>query len=179
MLGYHGTTMDALLSIIDKGQIWNIHSEELWICSESGVYFWDPVELDSLDEALFLAKSNAAVGLVTAKHCRRVILELDVTDLEVWDDQSCEHMNGAMVHYGPIPTERIRRVWVDSDDLSLYRLHILADMVHMPLYNMPNIPAHVIEIAENTTPCDWGDYHEPQEMKGLDDEALKHLIASL
>lgn len=180
MLGYHGTTMDALLSIMEKGQIWNMHSEELWTCSECGVYFWNPEQLDGESEAIIMASGNASVGIPTAKYSRRVVLEVDLTDLEVFDDYSCKNMEGAIVHYGPISVDRIRRIWVDDEDLSFYKIHILASLVDMPLYNIPaEIPEHVVEIAQNTEPCFWEDWSELQEMKGLNDEELIKLIASL
>lgn len=156
---FHGTTADSLKQMREDGFIGGMSGQN-WIASEpNGVYMWDDERLE--DDAFFMAKGSASVGLVFAKDCRRVILEIDIEGLEVSDDYSCENMEGAIVHYGQIPFSRVVRIWEDSDDLSFYKIFVLRGFIDLPLFNTAEIPEQVLTaVRELKTYYFWEDYHE-------------------
>jgi len=150
MKAFHGTTADAFAKILADGFIGG-NNREIWVCSEpNSVYFWGGSEDSYMDEdeAFHMAHRNAYCGLMSSKDCRRVVLELNIEGLEFSEDQSCEHMEGAFVHYGQIPVNRIVKVWEDEEDLSWYRMDMLSTLVCMPLFNSSDIPEHVVKRAE-------------------------------
>lgn len=169
-IAYHGTSADNFKKMLDCGYIGGYIEDENWTVSEPNtVYMWDAE--DDPDEARMSAQSSAEVPLVVAKDCRRVVLELDITDIECYDDVSCENMEGAICTYGKIPTCRIVNVWMDTEDLSLFKIQILQGLLSRDLYNYCNLPynARMLEAIKHMEPIElyWQDefYLEQVEVK--------------
>jgi hypothetical protein len=137
MLLFHGTTADALPEILKHGLSTDAGGHN-WNVSGSNVYFWSPTHLEQHGEAenetdaAHCAKNRAFesgnVGLVKAKDCRTVVLEIDGSELELHEDDSCGEvaiMAGAVYTGRDVPASAIRRVYI-SEDLSALKGWFLA-----------------------------------------------------
>lgn len=122
MLHYHGTSIRAARDILRDG--FDPDSRANWTPSQNGVYFWSPhslIELgeceedDAEERAKYFAWGNSKCTLGRETECRGVVFGVDLDGLEVEPDLSCENMEGAVVHFGHIPADRIREIWVSED----------------------------------------------------------------
>jgi len=130
---YHGTSADNLESILKHGL--STSEEKLWSCSEDGIYLWDVIELAKAngrdleedadyikEEAFRMGVESGEIACSKAKDCRVVVLQIELDESEVYDDTSCENMqgSGAKVIYRDIKLSEILEIQV-SNDLSLLR----------------------------------------------------------
>lgn len=157
---YHGTSADNLPSILKSGLI--PHTEKLWSCSGREVYMWDVEKLakaegseDDLPEwkeqtAYNRAKESGQIACAVAKDCRVVVLKIKMSSKNVYDDTSCQYMDGA-VCVERVPLKNIETIWI-SNDLSLVKGLLLAGIYHMDMWKRN--PDHK-RIAEVLSKVEW------------------------
>lgn len=134
MIVYHGTIADNLKSILKNGLLCSKGGRN-WTVSGYALYFWSPRRLEERGEAdegegekraKEYASQSAEFGLAKARNCRRIILELEIPDDDLLDDSSCPGMTGAVCTTRDVHPSEIRKIWIDKDDLSSFKLYFLA-----------------------------------------------------
>lgn len=136
---YHGSTADHLADILKNGLR---AGKKNWKVSEDdSVYFWSPKALAEAnredydseprhfhDNAFQRASDSAMFAVATAKDCRRIVVAVELEDVEVSADFSCDNMQGAVSTWnedGLVPASKIRAIWIDGNDLSILRGYFL------------------------------------------------------
>lgn len=129
---FHGTSFANLESILKDG--FNPNSDKIWNVSENGVYFWSPDKLTEAEEcekdwqeetAKQRAFESGQIAMAFSESGNVVVLQVEIDDENIQDDFSCENMAGAVVCFGKIKREQIKKVFV-SDDLSLLKGYFMA-----------------------------------------------------
>ena len=132
---FHGTTADALSSILTHGLLTEEGGAN-WHVSGDNVYFWSPKHLiesgeteedGAEDKAKNNAFESALFGVPFSSDCRVVLLEIDPEGLVLHEDDSCGDvmiMAGAVYSMEDVPASAIRRVWL-SEDLSLLKGYLM------------------------------------------------------
>ena len=140
-IAFHGTSADAFAQIVKDGFVKG-HTKKLWNESLNCVYLWlcdyEEDEEERLTDCKLSAMGNAELALLDATNCRRVVLEIDVEGLDYVEDSSCNNMEGAIECQEDIPLGRIKKVWIDENDLSLFKLEMVSGFLKNPLFNHYN-----------------------------------------
>lgn len=119
---YHGTCADHLDDILVNGIQPVPTSKRLWCDSMyTRVYLWGHDACIAAGDrgAKQLALESAEYALGRADDCRILVIEARVPLTEIWEDTSCEHMDGAFEAM-EIPTKWITKIEI-SQDLSLFK----------------------------------------------------------
>jgi hypothetical protein len=132
---FHGTTLNKLTKILASGYLGT--SKVVWeVSNPNTTYFYSEDKLRKeneecwFDEGIREALSNAEFSLLLeTKNLRRIVLILDSEDLEkqgfkIEEDESCKDMDTYQVK-GLIPVNLIKEIWVDTEDLDLYKLYFI------------------------------------------------------
>lgn len=141
---FHGTNADNLPSILENG-FQGLKHDQVWQVSAGFNYFWDTREvtraeqLESIKEGFHqarnFAKESAEVSLLNAEDCRRVVFMVDLTGVEKFKDNSCENMDEAIYTMEDISPERIKQIYIDENDLSMYKPYFYANIKDTNLLN--------------------------------------------
>jgi len=157
-LAYHGTSVDNFTSILERGQFETGNAQNWNESMPNCTYFWFIQDSDddkeSQRESKRMAEDSADIPLLDSKDCRRVVLEVDIDGLEYSDDYSCDNMSGAIEICGAIPIHRIKRVWMDSNDLSVIKPFLASQLLKNKLYDsnnsnyLTNLPEFIFEMLK-------------------------------
>lgn len=174
---YHGTSADNLPSILKQGLI--AGTEKLWSCSGREVYMWDVEKLaiaegnaGDLQEwkeqaAYNRAKESGQIACAVAKDCRIVVLKIRMSDKNVWDDTSCQYMDGAVATEN-VPLKNIEAIWI-SNDLSLVKGLILASVYNMDMWKKNTEHIRIVKALQKVEwYSEWiDDIIEWKQIKGV------------
>lgn len=153
---YHGTSADNLDSILIHGLSCN--EEKLWNASRDEIYLWCPESLaianrnedyseeDKEREAFRYAFENAQIACSKSKDCRAVVLKVKLNPKNVFKDNSCPNMEGAVCITQDIPVSNIMSIQISSD-LSLIRGHFINIMRNME-YSALSFSAMELKVAD-------------------------------
>lgn len=182
---YHGTCADNLNSILNSGlNAAEFPEKQLWTVSAGFNYFWDSdlfevngdftysVDGDSIKEAKCNAGDNAISSLYCSKDCRRIIIEVDKKELDsrfLEEDVSCNNMDGAVRYLKKVSPKLINRIWIDSQDLSIFRLLFIQN--HIGPGKDLSVPANISALERRVAKKTLGLLSDLwEELEGLTDD---------
>lgn len=139
MLCYHGTSIDFLESIQEKGLL-TCPPNRVWNVSQDAVYFWckKGLELeydaDDLDDETMIIKAldQALLSCAFAENATPICVEFEVADELVEEDQSCENMENANCVFEDVKPEQIRNIYI-GPDLNLVKLFLMKMVQGLPM----------------------------------------------
>jgi len=146
---FHGTTLNRFKEIQESGFIGADCYRQIWNASEAKTtYFWteeyiiDNYDLDMIDgniEDLVidhgkrLAGENAEIALASERsNLRRVVMMFDSEDFdeELTPDWSHKNMGHCYQYTGLISTEKIKKLWIDTENLDLFSMFFIGMAVN-------------------------------------------------
>lgn len=130
---FHGTTLNRFLEILRSGHLGT--DKTVWnVSEESTTYFYGEDNLKKdyeeawYDEGIREALLNAEISLIgEEKNLKRIVLVFDSEDLDtnlLKADTSCKGMD-TYQYNGEIPVSLIKEIYMDTEDLDIYRLYFL------------------------------------------------------